>query len=232
MSVFKKKAKDTKAKASKAPVAKKPNTEIAKSEKQVVDKLEILIENSKNLKMSNIAKQPTDSTPDVLEEIDQGKTPIEAAVQTSEDVITEAAETISQEKAILETKKLSLEGEFPEVLVTTGRQRDTTTVMVKHLPQSSRSNLDRELDSNLTIASTPWAYKLLQFQTSVWDSKHGEHEQLMTSHTQELIQLYVDIALANNIVWLSTELGHRSKELDESYIKLCKGIAERIINIR
>jgi hypothetical protein len=43
--------------------------------------------------------------------------------------------------------------------------------------------------------------------------------------------LYVDVGLANNIVWLATEIGHRSKELDESYIKLCASIAERIQNI-
>jgi hypothetical protein len=37
--------------------------------------------------------------------------------------------------------------------------------------------------------------------------------------------------LANNVVWLATEMNHRSKELDESYIKLCAGIAERIQKI-
>ena len=46
-----------------------------------------------------------------------------------------------------------------------------------------------------------------------------------------MIQLYVDISLANNVVWLATEIGHRSKELDESYMKLCSGIAERIKGI-
>jgi hypothetical protein len=53
----------------------------------------------------------------------------------------------------------------------------------------------------------------------------------MASHLQDLIQLYVDISLANNVVWLATEIGHRSKELDESYMKLCSGIAERIKGI-
>ena len=69
---------------------------------------------------------------------------------------------------------------------------------------------------------------MLSFQTVSWDSKHGESETSLKVSNQELIQLYVDIGLANNIVWLSTEVGHRSNELDESYVRLCNGIAERI----
>jgi hypothetical protein len=148
---------------------------------------------------------------------------------------------------------LGLEEEFPEVLVTTCKQRDSviepaksskeyipknlqgierSTEIADNSKQSYKSNLFTDLEINLTVATLPWTDKLLPFQTSVWDSKHGEGEPLMITHLYELIQLYVDIGLANNIVWLATELGHRSKELDESYIKLCKGIAERIIAIR
>jgi hypothetical protein len=94
--------------------------------------------------------------------------------------------------------------------------------------QSPKSDFLKELETNLATATTPWADKLLPFETSLWDSTHGEGEPLLVIHHQELIQVYVDIGLANNIVWLSTEIGHRSKELDESYIKLCAGIAERL----
>jgi len=80
----------------------------------------------------------------------------------------------------------------------------------------------------LGIATKPWADKLLKFQTEFWDSTHGEGEALMANQGRELIQLYVDLSLANNIVWLSTEIGHRSRELDENYIKLCAVIADRL----
>ena len=97
--------------------------------------------------------------------------------------------------------------------------------------ESSKSDIVKELEINLSIATTLWSDKLLPFQTSFWDSKHTEDEPLLTSHIQDLIQLYIDVGLANNIVWMSTEFGHRSKELDESYMKLCASIAGRIKEI-
>jgi hypothetical protein len=99
---------------------------------------------------------------------------------------------------------------------------------------SPQSDIIKELETNLAIATTPWSDKLMPFQTALWDAKRGEDEPLLTSHIQELTQLYqlyVDVGLANNIVWLANEIGHRSKELDESYIKLCVCIAERVKKI-
>jgi hypothetical protein len=97
--------------------------------------------------------------------------------------------------------------------------------------ESLKSDIIKELETNLEIATVHWSDKPLPFQTASWDTKHGDDEPLLTSHVQELIQLYVDVGLANNIVWLAIEIGHRSRELDESYIKLCANIGERINNI-
>ncbi len=106
--------------------------------------------------------------------------------------------------------------------------KQKSTPAVEKQRESLKSDFIKELETNLAIATTPWADKLIPFQTSCWDAKHGESEPLLTVHHQDLIQLYVDIGLANNIVWLATEIDHRSKELDESYIKLCAGIAENL----
>ena len=97
--------------------------------------------------------------------------------------------------------------------------------------ETIRSDFIMELETNLTIATTPWADKLISFQTRSWDANRGAAEPTALSHLQELIQLYVDIDLANNAVWIATEINHRSKELDESYIKVCAGIVERIQKI-
>jgi hypothetical protein len=97
--------------------------------------------------------------------------------------------------------------------------------------ETTRSVFIMELETNLAIATTRWADKPILFQTEYWDNKQEKIEPVIESHLQELIQLYVDIDLANNVVWLATEMNHRSKELDESYIKLCDGIAERIQKI-
>ena len=105
------------------------------------------------------------------------------------------------------------------------------TTIAESQKESPESDIIKELVTNLAIATKPWSDKMLPFQTSSWDSMHAEDEPLLTSHIHELIQLYVDIGLANNIVWMATEFGHRSKELDESYIKLCANIAERIKKI-
>ena len=97
--------------------------------------------------------------------------------------------------------------------------------------ESSKSDIVKELEINLSIATTLWSDKLLPFQTTSWYSKHTEDEPLLASHIQTLIQLYIDVGLANDIVWMDTEFGHRSKELDESYMKLCASIAGRIKEI-
>ena len=89
----------------------------------------------------------------------------------------------------------------------------------------------RELETNLTIATAPWKDRPVPFQTTCWEAKIEKVEPGKVSHLQDLIQLYADINLANNVVWLATEIGHRSKELDESYLKLSSGIAERIKGI-
>jgi hypothetical protein len=94
--------------------------------------------------------------------------------------------------------------------------------------ESPKSDLITELKTNLAVASRPWAEKLIPFQTKYWDTNHSDSESMLTSYHQELMQLRVDIGLANNIVWLAEITGHRSKELDESYIKLCADIAANI----
>jgi hypothetical protein len=135
-------------------------------------------------------------------------------------------EVIKQKStSIVEEHKKSSESSIPRVPETTSQK---SIPAVEKPKESPKSDFIKELETNLAIATATWADKLLPFQTSCWDANHGESEPLLTAHHQDLIQLYVDIGLANNIVWLSTEIGHRSKELDESYIRLCAGIAERL----
>ena len=81
----------------------------------------------------------------------------------------------------------------------------------------------------MAIAITPLPNKVLAFQSSNWGS--GQGELLLSPHVHDIIQLYIDIGLANNIVWMTTEIGHRSKELDESCIQLCTNIAEHVKKI-
>jgi hypothetical protein len=136
---------------------------------------------------------------------------------------------IPTQRAFIEKKPNNTSAENvadePEIII---QEFMTTRESQKKSRQSAFVN---ELEINLRIATAPWKDTPVPFQTTNWDAKHGKVEPGLVTHLQDLIQLYVDISLANNVVWLATEIGHRSKELDESYIKLCRGIAERIKGI-
>ena len=119
--------------------------------------------------------------------------------------------------------------EFKESKLPEAENVEEKIIPILEIQKSTlKSELVAEVEINLAIASHPWADKLISFQTKCWDSQHGGLDSLFQAHHQELIQIYVDIGLANNIVWLATEIGHRTKELDESYIKLCSVIADNI----
>ncbi len=89
-------------------------------------------------------------------------------------------------------------------------------------------DLVTEVENNKRIAAEPWTGKLLLFQTHVWDKSSDEINTLPANLRQDLIQAYVDMRLANSIVWMSTELGRRSPNLDENYRKMCTNIGARL----
>ena len=104
-----------------------------------------------------------------------------------------------------------------------------TMVAVAEEPMLSLApDLVIEVENNHRIAAEPWADKLLPFQTSVWDANQEDIHTLPADLQEELTQAYVDMRLANSIVWLSAELGRRSPKLDESYTKLCANITTRL----
>ena len=148
------------------------------------------------------------------------KTSTPGALKASEITGQKTTPVVENQKVFLEPNKLE-----PEIL------QPVNMTPIERQKESPNSGLIKELETNLAIATIPWANKLIPFQTKYWYAKQGESELLLTSHYKELMPLYVDMGLANNIVWLATEIGHRSKGLDESYIKLCSGIADGLKRI-
>ena len=102
---------------------------------------------------------------------------------------------------------------------------------VSETPQIKKSDIFKELEANLEIAITPWSGKLTLFQTTFWDSDNIKTDSNLLEFHEDITQVYIDIRLANSIVWLSNEVGHRSEDLDESYKQLCIKIAERLKKI-
>ena len=92
-------------------------------------------------------------------------------------------------------------------------------------------NLAAEVENNRQIAIQPWTGKLLPFETGVWDTSRDGVSTLPVNLSEDLTQAYVDMRLANSIVWLATELGRRSQNLDDNYMKLCTNITTRLDKI-
>jgi hypothetical protein len=99
-------------------------------------------------------------------------------------------------------------------------------------PKATVPDLFVEIENNQRIASQTWTGNLQPFQTKVWDTKRDEVHLLPAELREELTQAYFDMSLANSIVWLATEMGRRSSSLDESYLKLCASIADRLNRLK
>ncbi len=124
-------------------------------------------------------------------------------------------------------KKVKTTSEMQEALEEYVKKRQVVPVQPEII-KPQKSELLVELETNLSIATTPWEGKLIAFQTRAMDSSRAKIDSLDPELKDELIEAYTDIQLANTLVWLSMDVGHRSKDLDESYLKLCNKIAERL----
>jgi hypothetical protein len=98
----------------------------------------------------------------------------------------------------------------------------------KNINQFEKSELFLEIEANIATAKAPWTGKLLSFQTTVEESNLSEVDSLPMDVAKELNEAYIDIRLANRIVWLSEVAGQISKEMEESYVTLCANIAEHL----
>ena len=112
--------------------------------------------------------------------------------------------------------------------------RRTAGPAVKSPPMQMPSvpDLFVEIEHNRRVASAEWKGELQLFAMRAWDNRGDEVHSLPAEVRSELGEAYSDMALANSIVWLSTEMARRSPSLDESYIKLCSSIAERLNRIK
>jgi hypothetical protein len=100
------------------------------------------------------------------------------------------------------------------------------------IPEPSVPDLFAEIEYNRRIATKEWTGVLQTFQTQAWDNRGDEVHSLAVEVRNELTEAYSDMALANSISWLSTEMSRRSPSLDESYSKLRASIAVRLNKVR
>lgn len=110
-------------------------------------------------------------------------------------------------------------------------RREKTSVIGDQAKDALPALLE-EIESNFQIAAKPWADELLSFQTRIGDLLQDKVNKFPANLQGSLAQIYIDIRLANSIVRLSEEFHRRSPNLDESYMKLCTSITEKINRIK
>ncbi len=134
------------------------------------------------------------------------------------------AEQQAKEQAKREAEAARMAGETEE---REGKEAEVVKAPLK----STAPDLVAEVENNHRIATQPWTGKLLPFDTGVWDTNRDGVPTLPANLGEDLTQAYVDMRLANSIVWLATELGRRSQNLDDNYTKLCTNIGTRLDKI-
>ena len=154
-------------------------------------------------------------------------------------ILKTLAETVDIEIATTEPADSVAKPEEETESVGMVRDTDAECIREKQEPTEGEervsfrvSSILREVEMNLAIAAAaPWTGRLSPFQTDIWGAANGEIGHLPANVQYELAEAYVDMHLANRIVWLSTDVGRRSKHLDESYIQICARITERLNNV-
>ena len=72
--------------------------------------------------------------------------------------------------------------------------------------RTHKSTALMELEHNLAIATGPITKGLMKYRIDIWNTRRNEFEALDSALLGELTEVYVDMILANNIVWMSTKL--------------------------
>jgi hypothetical protein len=88
-----------------------------------------------------------------------------------------------------------------------------------------------ELEGNLAISIKPLNGQLVGYRTNIWNTRRSDFNALDSDLLREVTEAYVDMLLANNLVWLVTELKRDSPDLIESYSKLSLKVSERLQRI-
>lgn len=98
-------------------------------------------------------------------------------------------------------------------------------------PKAPASPAFKELQNNLSIAKRPLTNHLVNFEMTIWNTRRSEFNSVNQTLMKELTEAYVDMNLANNVVWLVMELGRDSQDLKDSYSNLRTKVMERLQRI-
>jgi hypothetical protein len=205
------------------------------------------------LRSQTMERQPVSSQPEVravVENLPARYQIVEHKKVSSQAEIQRAVENLPTKSQIVERKKISSPPEVNEAVVTTPAKRQTVErKKVSGPPEGdrvkvyldARANAEspkapvspafKELQNNLSIAKRPLTNHLVNFEMTIWNTRRSEFSAVNETLMRELTEAYVDMNLANNVVWLVMELGRDSQDLKDSYSSLKNKVSERLQRI-
>jgi hypothetical protein len=108
------------------------------------------------------------------------------------------------------------------------RENDESVTFVEQTDPMLIDQLLAELEKNHALSADPRPDKPEPFQTEIWDANSSVPNILPASLKWELTQAYVDMYLANNIIWFLKEFGVDSPVLGGQYREMCERISPRL----
>jgi hypothetical protein len=205
------------------------------------------------LRSPTMERQPISSQPEasaVVQNLPARGQIVERKKVFSQPEADRAVESIAAKSQTIEPKKVSSQPEAGKVVVNPPAKRQLAER--KNVPGQpegdrvkvyldSRANAEppkapvspafKELQNNLSIAKRPLTNHLISFEMTIWNTRRSEFSAVNETLVRELTEAYVDMNLANNVVWLVMELGRDSQDLKDSYSNLKNKIAERLQRI-
>ena len=111
------------------------------------------------------------------------------------------------------------------------REKGKTDVVAEQVEPTVIDCILLELKENCKLSIESSSEKLLPFQTNTWDGNHNVLDMISADLKWELAQAYLDMYVANNIIWFFKEFDRQSPVLDEQYVKICNQISARLSKI-
>jgi hypothetical protein len=131
-------------------------------------------------------------------------------------------------KSSRETQREATEHSTKIVTKIADEANEESSFQINTPDRTGKSELFLEIKDNLATANISRSGQLLPFQTATWDRSLYEIDSLPIDTLKELKEAYIDIRLANELVWLSEAVGKTGREMEESYLKLRNSIAQRL----
>lgn len=135
------------------------------------------------------------------------------------------------DKSINKHGVLELKTEEQDSEETVERENDEVEVVVGQVEPVVIERLLLELEKNHELAIKSKPDQLVPFQTDTWDASPDVANMLTGNLKRELTQAYLDMSVANDLVWFLEELDIKRPLFDAHYTKMCDRISTSLSKV-